>query len=167
MIRVRPGERGRNGRGQAVTEFALVIPIFLLVLYGIIEFGRYVYTVQVVNNAAREGARYAIVHGAKSLSPSGPMPGDLVFGVPTNATDPTGENVRDAVRNYAVGVIGSIDFPAQTCPFSAPFPTNPCWDTSNLRGEKVTVVVHTTFSLLLPIPIPTITVEGSSTLVVN
>ncbi|TAK02453.1 MAG: pilus assembly protein [Chloroflexota bacterium] len=159
--------RAKGGAGQALTEFALVIPIFLLVLYGIIEFGRYVYTVQVLNNAAREGARYAIVHGAKSVNPSGPMPGDLVFGVPTNPVDPMGDNVKDAVRNIAVGVINTIDFPAQTCPFSAPFPTNPCWDTSNQRGEKVTVVVRTTFTLLLPLPMPAITVEGSSTLVVN
>jgi hypothetical protein len=75
--------------------------------------------------------------------------------------------VKDAVRTHTVGIISSIDFPDQTCVFSSPFPTNPCWETSNQRGEKVTLVVQTTFTLLLPLPIPTITVEGRSTLVVN
>ncbi|MCI0583916.1 MAG: pilus assembly protein [Chloroflexi bacterium] len=153
--------RSRRTRraGQALTEFALVIPIFLLVLYGIIEFGRYVYTVQVLNNAAREGARYAIVHGSESLLKSGPMPGGGV-----NPDDPNGDNVKAAVQKYAVGVINTITFPAQTCPTS---PSNPCWTVSNQRGDTVTVVAQTTFTLLLPLPVPAITVEGSSTLVVN
>jgi hypothetical protein len=45
--------------------------IFFLVLFSIIEFGRYVYTVQILNEAAAR-ARYAIVHGSESLRPSGP-----------------------------------------------------------------------------------------------
>jgi len=151
--------RRRRWSGQALTEFAMVVPFFLLLLYGIVEFGRYVYTVQVLNNAAREGARYAIVHGAESGTSSGPMPGGTEI-----SDDPTGENVKDAVRKYAVGVLNPIIFPAQTCPSS---PANPCWVTSNQRGDTVTVVAQTTFTLLLPLPVPAITVEGSSTLVVN
>jgi hypothetical protein len=153
--------RGRRsgGRGQALTEFALVVPFFLLVIYGIIEFGRYVYTVEVLNNAAREGARYAIVHGAEAGTSSGPMLGTEV------SDDPPGENVKDAVRKYAVGVLDTITFPAQTCPS---VPSNPCWVTSNQRGDSVTVVAQTTFTTLIPFPLlPGITVEGSSTLVVN
>jgi hypothetical protein len=33
-----------------------------------------------------------------------------------------GDDVQDAVPDIAVGVLGAIDFPAQTCPYSAPFP---------------------------------------------
>ena len=47
-------------------------PLFFFLLFAIIDFGRYVYYVQILNNAAREGARYAIVHGSDSLAPSGP-----------------------------------------------------------------------------------------------
>jgi Flp pilus assembly protein TadG len=64
--------RRRRSVGQAMVEFALVAPLFFFLLFAIIDFGRYVYYVQILNNAAREGARYAIVHGSSSLAPSGP-----------------------------------------------------------------------------------------------
>jgi Flp pilus assembly protein TadG len=147
--------------GQALVEFAFVLPVFLLLLYSIIEFGRYVYTVQILNNAAREGARYAIVHGSTSLCPSGPMPGGG-----TNACDPTGAKVTAVVTSYAVGVRSlDVTFPAVTgCTTS---PTDPCWAPNNQRQSTVTVQVRTTFNTFLPVPLPAITVDGSSTLVIN
>lgn len=48
-------------RGQAVVEFALVAPLVLLLLLGIVEFGRAWNAYQVVTDAAREGARIAAV----------------------------------------------------------------------------------------------------------
>src|SRR5215216_3017435 len=51
----------RNQRGQALTEFALVMPILFLLIAGIIEFGRAWNIKQAVTDAAREGARYAVV----------------------------------------------------------------------------------------------------------
>ena len=50
-----------RSRGQALVEFAFVAPIFFLLLFAILDFGRYVYYVQILNNAAREGARVAVV----------------------------------------------------------------------------------------------------------
>lgn len=44
-----------------LVEFAVVAPVFFLFLFGIFEYGRYVMTLQVMTNAAREGARYAVV----------------------------------------------------------------------------------------------------------
>jgi Flp pilus assembly protein TadG len=51
----------RRERGQSLVEFALVIPIFVLVLMGIFDLGRAVYAYNTANNAAREAARLAIV----------------------------------------------------------------------------------------------------------
>ena len=51
----------RPSRGNAVVEFALVLPILLLVLFGITELGRMIMTTNVLNTAAREGARLAAV----------------------------------------------------------------------------------------------------------
>lgn len=48
-------------RGQALVEFALILPIFVLLLVGILDFGRGVFAFNTLNNAAREGARVAIV----------------------------------------------------------------------------------------------------------
>ena len=52
---------------QALVEFALVAPIFFLLLFAIIEGGRFMMYYQTLNNATREGARYAIVHGSNSV----------------------------------------------------------------------------------------------------
>src|SRR2546430_1532616 len=51
-------------RGATIAEFALVGPIFFLLLFGVIEYARFVFAVQLVNNAAREGARYAATNSA-------------------------------------------------------------------------------------------------------
>jgi len=52
--------RGR-GRGQALVEFAVVAPVFFLLLFGLIDLGRYVYVTNSFAQAAREGARYGAV----------------------------------------------------------------------------------------------------------
>lgn len=47
--------------GQSLVEFTLVLPIFLILLFGLVDFGRAFYTWMLVTNAAREGARAAAV----------------------------------------------------------------------------------------------------------
>lgn len=57
----------RRSRGQALVEFALVIPIFLVLLMAVFDLGRAVFAYNSVTNAAREGARLAIVNQTRSL----------------------------------------------------------------------------------------------------
>jgi len=47
--------------GQALAEFALVIPLFVLILVGIFDFGRAIYDYNAIGNAARTATRLAIV----------------------------------------------------------------------------------------------------------
>jgi Flp pilus assembly protein TadG len=72
--------RRRSRRGAAVTEFAVVAPVFFLMVIGFLEFGRALMVQQVLINASRVGARQAIT---------------------TSAT--TGE-VEEVVQDYAAGV---------------------------------------------------------------
>jgi len=51
-------------RAAVMAEFAIILPIFILAVIGIIEFGRAIMVQQILTNAAREGARRAIVQGA-------------------------------------------------------------------------------------------------------
>jgi len=51
----------RDSRGQSVVEFALVLPLLLVLVFGITEFGRAWLTMNVLTSAAREGARLAVV----------------------------------------------------------------------------------------------------------
>lgn len=55
----------RREDGQSMVEFALILPIFLLILCGIIDFGWLFYNQLSLNNACREGARYAVVNTAE------------------------------------------------------------------------------------------------------
>jgi len=51
----------RSDRGQAVIEFALILPLLLLLCFGITEFGRAWLTMNILTSAAREGVRLAAV----------------------------------------------------------------------------------------------------------
>ena len=54
-----PALRRRHSRGQSVVEFALIVPVFLLLLLIAIDFGRLFFSFIQISNAAREGASYA------------------------------------------------------------------------------------------------------------
>ncbi len=62
MLRFLSGDE----RGQALVELAIALPLLILILMGIFEFGRAFYTYQVVTNASREGARVAALGGSDS-----------------------------------------------------------------------------------------------------
>ena len=55
----RARNRGRS-RGQALVEFSLVIPVFLMILFGILDFGFALYSRLTLINATREGAHVAV-----------------------------------------------------------------------------------------------------------
>lgn len=54
----------KNRLGAAVVEFAVVAPLFFLLILGMIEFGRMLMVQQVLTNASREGARRAVLDKA-------------------------------------------------------------------------------------------------------
>ena len=56
------GLRRHRSRGQGLAEFALVAPILILLIVGVLDFGRAIYAANAVANAARMGARTAIVN---------------------------------------------------------------------------------------------------------
>ena len=61
MDRQRSSGRGARDRGSAAVEFALVLPLLLLLVFGIIDFGRLLNAQLTLTQAAREGARLAAV----------------------------------------------------------------------------------------------------------
>lgn len=61
----------RKSKGQAMLEFAIVLPILLLVVYGLIETGRLLFIYSSVNNATRQAARYGSTSG---ISPTSGVP---------------------------------------------------------------------------------------------
>ena len=69
MKRVGLPRRGRT-RGQTMVEFALVLPLFVMLLFGIVVLGIGIFYQQQLTNAAREAARYASVHSATAQQPT-------------------------------------------------------------------------------------------------
>lgn len=72
MIRLVRAALRREG-GQALVEFSLVSLVFFMLIFGMIDVGRAVWNYNTLAQATREGTRYAIVHGANSSDPSGPV----------------------------------------------------------------------------------------------
>jgi hypothetical protein len=65
----RGSARSRRTNGQALVEFALVIPILLMLMMGIVDFGRLMFALVSISNATREASRYASVPGPDEENP--------------------------------------------------------------------------------------------------
>ena len=57
-------------KGTTIPEFALIAMIFFLLTLGLLDMGRGLFAYHLLTHAAREGARYAIVHGNRSDDPA-------------------------------------------------------------------------------------------------
>lgn len=89
---MRHGARARHGEeGQALVEFALTLPILLLLMIGLVDVGRGLQAYVSLGNAVREAAREAAVHGADATTPWGPSANDA--------------NVTAAVRGRIAGIV--------------------------------------------------------------
>jgi hypothetical protein len=148
-----------------MVEFALVAPIFFILIFAIIEGARFSFYYEMLNSATRDGARYAIVHGGNALDgcPSGPPAPD------TFACDVPGNNVKQAVSNGTIGLASSgsvaVSPPVWRSTADQPNPGDPNTG-DNRRGNYVTVFVDYTYSPIFPL-LPPITISARSSLVIN
>jgi Flp pilus assembly protein TadG len=120
-------------RGQALTELALILPVLLIGLMGVLDFGRAIYAFNAISNAAREGGRTAIVNQ-------------------------TASEIRARAIAQATGVV--IDPASTSCPpsgasgicieFKNATVTGPCTGVTML-GCVAEVTVKTSFTPLTPV----------------
>lgn len=60
--------KNRTGeRGTTMAEFVVISAVFFMIIFGIIEFGRLLYTHNALTDAARRGARYAVLHDKTTI----------------------------------------------------------------------------------------------------
>lgn len=57
-------------RGVSAIEFAIVLPVLLIIIFGVINLGVLLYNHAVITNAAREGARWASIHNTETVGTS-------------------------------------------------------------------------------------------------
>ena len=98
--------RDRSSRGQTMVEFALILPILMFLLTGFFDLGRVVLAHDALGHAAREAARYAIVHGGSSANPCpvGPPHADAEVPVASASCpypSPSKESIRIEAREQA------------------------------------------------------------------
>jgi len=70
MLKLIRARRKNGEKGQALVEFTLLVPIFLLLLFAIVDFGMGFYSWITITNAAREGARLGAVHAPLNVASS-------------------------------------------------------------------------------------------------
>jgi hypothetical protein len=163
-------------RGQSLVEFALVIPVFFLLLFGLIDMGRFVYMNSTLSQAAREGARVAAVEASwiGRTDPNCNQPGGPVCPADVSTFR---AHVLEAT-NRMIAPFGSItDADLFTsCDSSGATPPGGSWtsQTCNGAGQSVggfvSVRVVLEFNPVTPIVsqmFSSITTSGAATMVVN
>jgi Flp pilus assembly protein TadG len=88
--------RSDRSKGQALVEFALVFPILILLIFGLLDFGRVLYTQNALSQSAREGARWGSVQARSSTDIDGIEDFTLgrLSGVDTDAVSVTATCIR-------------------------------------------------------------------------
>jgi len=95
--------RLKSERGAELIEFALVLPLLLLVVLGIAEFGFVFMRYEAINNAAREGARLAVLPGYATIDVQNRV---VAYGNASGVPGLTTANV--AVANTTVAVAAGV-----------------------------------------------------------
>lgn len=104
--------RVRRVRGQSLVEFALVFPILMLILFGILDFGRAIYTYNTIGNAARDGVRVAVVN--QNPAGTGCTPGAAATGADTTKISPHDCAVSGAIALGGVTATVGYNDPTDT-----------------------------------------------------
>lgn len=132
--------KDRRARAQGMVEFALILPVLLLLIYGIMEFGRLLFIYTTVNTASREAARYGSAAGYN---------GNVVYRFDDCA------GMRAAAKN--AGVLASlqdsdITIEYDSGPGTSKFP-QPCeTNTQHVKlKDRVVVTVRARFVPVVPI----------------
>jgi hypothetical protein len=157
MRRKRGTVQGRLESGQAMVEFALVIGVVFFVFVCMIQMIMLMYAYNTLADAAKEGVRYAIVHGTGNSNCSGPG----TTGPPAvTCPDPTGANVVAAATNFAGLSFQNIlagDVQVFYNPNNANG-ANPC----NVPGCIVQVTVHHTYTPLFGLGWPSLDLNAAA-----
>ena len=98
------GRGTKAQQGQAMVEFMLTVVFLTLLVVGIVEMLGFIYTYSVIADAAKEGVRYAIVHGANNTTQSGPTTQQTAKTPPctsSNNNNSTAPNVINRVTQFA------------------------------------------------------------------
>ena len=162
--------RRPKSRGQSLVEFALILPIFLLIIFGLIDMGRFVYLNSTLSQAAREATRVAAVEASwiNVTAPNCNQTGGPVCpaSVPAFRTDVL------TAANRMMSPFGSIALADlyTNCGTTAPTPVTTQDCISGAPGNVASVRAVLVFRPLTPVIssiFSSITTSGSASMVNN
>lgn len=165
------GRGPARSNGQGLVEFALVLPLFVFVLFGLLDMGRYVYLNSTLSQAAREGARVAAVEAywmghvdAGCNAVGGPV-------CPANLAALRADVLAGANRMMTpFGSIANADLYTSCDATTAPSPvTTQTCATSGVGGiaSVRVVLVFRPITPLIGQMFPSITSQASAAMVIN
>jgi Flp pilus assembly protein TadG len=156
-------KRRDRSRGQALVEFALIFPIFILLLVSIFDLGHVVWANDSLATAAREAARFAVVHGGSNSStcPQGPLPstyGGTIGSVAECGFAPSTlvpavesrEGIRAAATRWLNGGTGTVTISVCYGQVTTCANDVDAVGATNVDGTKVTVTVTSSVGLAAP-----------------
>jgi TadE-like protein len=151
--------RAQATRGQAQVEFALVIVFLMILVLSMIELITLMHTYNVLADAAKEGVRYAIVHGSRNSNPSGPTCpcSDIDGPAAPPGTVPGYGSGLGVVRTYAQYALH--DMTGLTVTVTYPDSGNP---PANQAPNRVRVVVAYPYRPFFNLGWPTVTVNAAA-----
>lgn len=90
----------KNERGASLVEFSIAASVFLLAMFAVLEFGRALWVHNALTDAARKGARYAVLHQASDIDNVKRV---VVYGDPAGGTNPVVDNldIPNVVVSYS------------------------------------------------------------------
>jgi TadE-like protein len=147
--------RADRSRGQAMVEFALVIPVFILLMVGLFDLGRVVWVNDTLATAAREAARFAIVHGGSegNLCPVGPPAPTAVIPAPGPGClfpSPSRQAIKDVAQKWAAGTSANVTVNVCYGVVSSCTSDTDAANATNARGTQVMVTVTSVVDLSVP-----------------
>ena len=137
-----PRRQRENRTGSAIVEVAVCFPVFMLILLGIIDFGRAMSINQMLNSAARIGCRAAVLDGSTNTSVSDMVKKQVAdtlgcgLGSVTVAIAATSSTTGAALSNVSAANTGDLVEIDVLVPFSVVSWSVKQWlATANIRGE--------------------------------
>lgn len=111
----------KNERGAAAVEFALVLPLLVVLVFGVAEFGRAYYVQATLSGAAREGARVMALKNDAGAARSAAANASAPLGVTTGQVGVTPSSCPDPANDTVASVTISYPMESLTGFFGASF----------------------------------------------
>jgi len=170
-------QKGREPEsGQAMVEFMLVISVIFILFVSMLQTILLLYAYNTLADAAKEGVRYAVVHGTGIGTGLCSGPGTIASVTPAvTCTDSAGSNVVTTVTNFAGVSFQSISSTNNQCSTPTANSVNVCYDPSSANtnnsilgracsqpGCLVRVTVSHTYNPLFGLGWPSVTLNAAA-----